>query len=95
MSATILLIGQVLQLDNKNQYKLDLNQAFLTNRSETVNDGILSNVMKVTENSGDKRLQFLLLCAQELSSIDVISQGGPKAELLAAYFIKACLQLES
>ena len=63
MSTTIELIGKVLQLDHKNQSKLDLSQAFLTNRSETVNDGIFSKVLKVTENSGDKRLQFLLLCA--------------------------------
>ena len=41
----------------------------------------------------DTRLQYLLVCATELTSTEVISGGGVTAEKCASYFIQQCLQM--
>jgi len=67
----------------------------VANRSPSVKDAIRSKVDGLTQHSLDTRLQFLLLCASELSSNEVISMGGPRAEHLSAFFTKSCLLFES
>ena len=54
-----------------------------------------ARVESLAQQGQDQRLQYLLMCATELSSKVVIDQGGNLAESYVAYFISKCLQLES
>lgn len=58
-------------------------------------EAIRSKIEGLSQHSLDTRLHFLLLCATELSSTEVITMGGTRAEHLSAFFIKTCLMFES
>lgn len=64
-------------------------------RSSTAKQAILDRVEQVTKSNPDNRLQYLMLCASELASREVLHKGGGAAEHFAAHFITQCLQLES
>ena len=91
--AAMALINETLLLSQKDQKRVVLRQACLTNRPNK--DDIVDKIERVSENSRDARLQYLLLCANELSSPEVIKQGGPTAERFSAFFILSCLKIES
>ena len=64
-------------------------------RPESAKQALRTRIEKLNENQIDNRKQYLLLCASELASPEVIKLGGAAAEHCAALFILRCLQMDS
>lgn len=89
------LISRTLQLSEKAQTKVILDSALLAPRSNQARDQIRDRVKNLVKDRPEARLQFLLTCTSELSSIEVAQLGGAAAEHFAAFFVRKCLTLES
>ena len=90
------LINSTLLLSEKAQSRVELRQAFLsTRKTSPAKENLLTRIQSLAAQNRDSRLHFLLLCASELTSSEVIERGGPQAEHCASFFILRCLQMRS